>query len=216
VIANTRRTAVAETASSISPPSAWDRLCGRTRAWIPAESQNRVLDMSTTNVPCPCTDASISAVRSPAAFVRSIPSGRSHHGHTADHHNREPVLRRTLLTGHGHVLVEIARDPTARMRDMAAAAGITERTAQVIVADLEAAGYVTRTRTGRRTRYTVNRDACSRIPHRKDTRSAGSWPCWPLRKTPPRRAPGRTTRRPGCRGRRERQPQQQAGPSASG
>jgi predicted transcriptional regulator len=63
----------------------------------------------------------------------------------------------TLLTGHGHVLVEIARSPTARIRDIAAVAGLTERTVQVIVADLEAAGYLTRTRTGRRTRYSVNR-----------------------------------------------------------
>ncbi len=70
----------------------------------------------------------------------------------------------TLLTGHGHVLVEIARDPGARMRDIADAAGITERTAQVIVADLEAAGYITRTRTGRRTRYTVNSDSLFRHP----------------------------------------------------
>src|SRR6266513_4394830 len=64
----------------------------------------------------------------------------------------------TLLTGHGHVLVEIARAPTARIRDISAAVGLTERTVQVIVADLEAAGYLTRTRTGRRTRYSVNRD----------------------------------------------------------
>jgi MarR family len=65
--------------------------------------------------------------------------------------------RWTLLTGHGHVLVEIARNPTARIRDIAAAAGITERTAQSIVADLEAAGYLTRERAGRRTSYTLNR-----------------------------------------------------------
>jgi MarR family protein len=64
----------------------------------------------------------------------------------------------TLLTGHGHVLVEIARNPQARIRDISAAADITERTAQAIVADLEAAGYITRTRVGRRTRYTVNPD----------------------------------------------------------
>ncbi len=70
----------------------------------------------------------------------------------------------TLLTGHGHVLVEIARDPGARIRDIAAAAGITERTAQAIVADLEAASYLTRTRTGRRTRYTVNHDSLFRHP----------------------------------------------------
>jgi hypothetical protein len=68
----------------------------------------------------------------------------------------------TLLTGHGHVLVEIARNPGARIRDISAAAGITERTVQAIVADLEAAGYLTRTRTGRRTRYTVNPDSSFR------------------------------------------------------
>jgi DNA-binding MarR family transcriptional regulator len=68
----------------------------------------------------------------------------------------------TLLTGHGHVLVEIVRNPTARIRDISAAAGITERTAQAIVADLEAAGYITRTRTGRRTRYTVHPDSLFR------------------------------------------------------
>ena len=70
----------------------------------------------------------------------------------------------TLLTGHGHVLVEIARNPEARIRDLSAAAGITERTVQAIVTDLEAAGYITRTRTGRRTRYTVNPDSLFRHP----------------------------------------------------
>jgi DNA-binding IclR family transcriptional regulator len=70
----------------------------------------------------------------------------------------------TLLTGHGHVLVEIARNPEARIRDLSAVAGITERTVQAIVADLEAAGYITRTRTGRRTRYTVNTDSLFRHP----------------------------------------------------
>ncbi len=68
----------------------------------------------------------------------------------------------TLLTGHGHVLVEIARNPDARIRDIAAAAAITERTAQAIVADLEAAGYIARTRVGRRTRYTVDPDSLFR------------------------------------------------------
>ena len=62
----------------------------------------------------------------------------------------------TLLTGHGHVLVEIARNPDARIRDISPAVGLTERTVQAIVADLEAAGYLTRTRVGRRTRYRVN------------------------------------------------------------
>ena len=65
----------------------------------------------------------------------------------------------TLLTGHGHVLVEIARNPDARIRDISPVVGLTERTVQAIVADLEAAGYLTRTRVGRRTRYTVDPDS---------------------------------------------------------
>jgi len=76
----------------------------------------------------------------------------------------------TLLTGHGHVLVEIARNPGARIRDLSAAAGLTERTVQAIVADLEAAGYLTRTRTGRRTRYSVNPDSSFRHPAQEGLR----------------------------------------------
>ena len=70
----------------------------------------------------------------------------------------------TLLTGHGHVLVEIARDSSARIRDIAAAVDLTERTVQAIVADLEAAGYISRTRVGRRTMYAVNKDSLFRHP----------------------------------------------------
>ena len=65
----------------------------------------------------------------------------------------------TLLTGHGHVLVEIARNPDARIRDISPVVELTERTVQAIVADLEAAGYLTRTRIGRRTRYSVDPDS---------------------------------------------------------
>jgi hypothetical protein len=70
----------------------------------------------------------------------------------------------TLLTGHGHVLVEIARNPETRIRDISAVAGLTDRTVLAIVSDLEAAGYLTRTRVGRRTRYTVNPDSPFRHP----------------------------------------------------
>ncbi|HEY2640266.1 MAG TPA: helix-turn-helix domain-containing protein [Streptosporangiaceae bacterium] len=70
----------------------------------------------------------------------------------------------TLLTGHGHVLVEIARNPDGRLRDIAAVAGITERAVQAIISDLEAAGYLTREREGRRNRYTVNTESQFRHP----------------------------------------------------
>lgn len=62
----------------------------------------------------------------------------------------------TFLTGHGHVLVAIAKNPQARIRDLAAEAGLTERTTQAIITDLEAAGYITRRRVGRRSHYTVH------------------------------------------------------------
>jgi DNA-binding IclR family transcriptional regulator len=62
----------------------------------------------------------------------------------------------TLLTAHGRALVQIARDPGCRMVDIAAVVGVTERTAQAIVADLEDAGYLSRERVGRRNRYTVD------------------------------------------------------------
>jgi DNA-binding IclR family transcriptional regulator len=68
----------------------------------------------------------------------------------------------TLLTGHGHVLVEIARNPRSRIRDISAVVGLTERAVQAIVADLEAAGYLTRGRMGRRNQYTINRDSMFR------------------------------------------------------
>jgi hypothetical protein len=62
----------------------------------------------------------------------------------------------TLLTAHGRALVAIAQDPDARMRDLAEVIGVTERTVQAIVGDLEAAGYVSHTRVGRRNSYTVD------------------------------------------------------------
>lgn len=76
--------------------------------------------------------------------------------------------RWTFLTNHAHVLVCIADDPDVRGRDIAALVGITERAAQSIVADLVAAGYVTRTREGRRNSYQVHPDAALRHPLEHD------------------------------------------------
>ncbi|KRV50531.1 hypothetical protein AQ490_15770 [Wenjunlia vitaminophila] len=74
------------------------------------------------------------------------------------------AARWTFLTSHARVLLEIARNPDVRLREVAATAGITERAAQAIVADLEAAGCITRTRIGRRNRYTVHADSRFRHP----------------------------------------------------
>jgi DNA-binding IclR family transcriptional regulator len=62
----------------------------------------------------------------------------------------------TFLTNHAHVLICLAGDPEARVRDMALQVGITERAVQRIISDLEHDGYVERTREGRRNHYRVD------------------------------------------------------------
>ncbi len=61
----------------------------------------------------------------------------------------------SFLTNHARALLLIAHDPDARLRDLAAALGITERTAYGIVVDLTEAGYVVKQRDGRRNRYKI-------------------------------------------------------------
>lgn len=71
----------------------------------------------------------------------------------------------TLLTNHGRVLLILASDPDVRLRDVAQSVGITERSVQMIVADLEGAGYITRERRGRRNHYVVHSSKGFRHPH---------------------------------------------------
>jgi predicted transcriptional regulator len=68
------------------------------------------------------------------------------------------------------VLQVVSSDPTARLRDIAQTVGITERTAADIVNDLEQAGYLSKTRAGRRNRYEVHEELPLRHPqHRHHT-----------------------------------------------
>jgi DNA-binding transcriptional ArsR family regulator len=60
-----------------------------------------------------------------------------------------------FLTNHAHVLVCVASDPAIRLRDIAAAVGITERAAHQILTQLVEEGYVLREREGRRNHYQV-------------------------------------------------------------
>lgn len=64
----------------------------------------------------------------------------------------------TFLSNHAHVLVCLAQDPDARLRDVALSVGITERAVQKIVSDLEQAGALVRERAGRRNSYQLNLD----------------------------------------------------------
>lgn len=74
----------------------------------------------------------------------------------------------TFLTNHSHVLVWISNNPQARVRDIAASVGITERAAQSILRDLEEGGYVTKTRQGRRNTYAVHAELPFRHPIEAD------------------------------------------------
>lgn len=70
----------------------------------------------------------------------------------------------TFLTNHSHVLIAIGRDPELRQRDISHAVGITVGAVQKIIHDLEADGYLTHEKVGRRNRYTVNPDLPLRHP----------------------------------------------------
>jgi DNA-binding MarR family transcriptional regulator len=69
-----------------------------------------------------------------------------------------------FLTNHAHVLTCVAQDPGIRLRDIAAAVGITERAAHRILSELVDEGYVLRERHGRRNRYQVVPDLPLRHP----------------------------------------------------
>ncbi|HVF05738.1 MAG TPA: hypothetical protein VNA20_12930 [Frankiaceae bacterium] len=61
----------------------------------------------------------------------------------------------SFLTTHARALLLIAREPDTRLRDLAAALAVTERTAYGIVSDLTAARYLVKQRDGRRNRYLI-------------------------------------------------------------
>jgi DNA-binding Lrp family transcriptional regulator len=62
----------------------------------------------------------------------------------------------TFLSNHAHVLLCLAQDANARIRDVAYRVGITERAVQSILADLTREHIVTSTRIGRRNHYEVD------------------------------------------------------------
>ena len=62
----------------------------------------------------------------------------------------------TFLSNHGHVLIQISMNSESRVRDIAEAVGITERSALSILADLEKGDFISVERVGRRNTYRVN------------------------------------------------------------
>jgi DNA-binding IclR family transcriptional regulator len=71
----------------------------------------------------------------------------------------EPSHNWTFLSNYAHVLVCLADNPHARLRDVAEKVGITERTAFRLIGELEEAGVIERAKEGRRNHYVINTDA---------------------------------------------------------
>ena len=62
----------------------------------------------------------------------------------------------SFLTNHTHILVCLNRDPHMTVRNLALSVGITDRSVQRILAELEESGVITRIREGRRNHYEVD------------------------------------------------------------
>lgn len=60
-----------------------------------------------------------------------------------------------FLTSHAFVLIHIARNPHATLREIATKTKLTERTVYKIVRDLEDDGYIVKRRDGRRSVYAM-------------------------------------------------------------
>ena len=76
----------------------------------------------------------------------------------------EAVSAWSFLTNHTHILVCLVKDPTTTVRNLSLQIGITERSVQRILAELEQAGVVSRAKEGRRNRYDVNLEFRLRHP----------------------------------------------------
>ena len=70
----------------------------------------------------------------------------------------------TFLSNYAHVLVCLAENPEARLREVADRVGITERSAQRLITHLDGAGILTRVKHGRRNTYVIDTGAHLRHP----------------------------------------------------
>ena len=70
----------------------------------------------------------------------------------------------SFFSNYAHVLVCLAENPLARLRDVAGRVGITERTAFRLISELDEAGIVKRVKEGRRNRYVIDGSVHLRHP----------------------------------------------------
>jgi len=73
-----------------------------------------------------------------------------------------------FLTNHARVLILLANLPKITARDLSTMIGITERAVRNIIADLEAEGYIEKSKEGRRLNYKIHSELSFRHPTQKD------------------------------------------------
>jgi len=95
-----------------------------------------------------------------------------------------------FLTNHAHVLLCVSQDSGIRLRDIAAAIGITERSAHKVLSELVEEGYILRERNGRRNRYKVKPELPFRHPLVQEREVGVLLEALMRPQTPDRRAPG--------------------------
>lgn len=74
----------------------------------------------------------------------------------------------TFITNHGAVLAVIGEQQQTTARSIAQTLGITERSVQRIIRDLESAGYITKEKEGRSNRYSIIEHLPLRRHERRD------------------------------------------------
>ena len=70
----------------------------------------------------------------------------------------------TFFTNHTHALVYLALNGDAPLKDVAQAIGVTERSMQRIIKELEDSGVLTHEKVGRCNQYSLNYEAALRHP----------------------------------------------------
>ncbi len=80
----------------------------------------------------------------------------------------------TFFSNYAHVLVSLAEDPQARLRDVAERVGITERTAVRLITQLDEAGILKRVKDGRRNSYVIDTSRNLRHPIESHC-TVGAW-----------------------------------------
>jgi len=80
----------------------------------------------------------------------------------------------TFFSNYAHVLVCLAEDPQARLRDVAGRVDITERTAVRLITQLDEAGILKRVKEGRRNTYVI--DTTMNLRHPLESHcTVGAW-----------------------------------------